>query len=86
MHVVEVLEGRRQLRHDCRGVRQIHAADVVALEHVDEALGHAVTLRAADRRCHWLEAQRASNRADVASDVLPMEGIGLNESVHRFLG
>ena len=52
-HVVEVLEGRRQLRHDRRGIRQVHAADVVALEGVDGALGHAT----AHGRGHRLEAQ-----------------------------
>jgi len=47
MDFVEVLEGRGHLRHYRPCIDQVHAADVVALEGVDEALGHAVTLRTA---------------------------------------
>ena len=36
MHIVEVLEGLWQLRHHGLGVSQVHAADIVALERVDE--------------------------------------------------
>lgn len=57
MHIVEVLEGLWQLRHHGLGVSQVHAADIVALERVDEALGHAIALRTADRRGDGLEFQ-----------------------------
>ena len=69
VHGVEVLEGRRQLVHYGGCVGQVHQTDVVALEGVDEALGHAVALRAADRRVRRLEAQLARNAACVVSDV-----------------
>ena len=41
MHLVEVLERRRQLRQDGSCIAEVHAAHVVALERVDEALGKA---------------------------------------------
>src|SRR5437868_5471037 len=69
MHGVEVLEGRRQLLQDGGCVGEVHAADVVALEGVDEALGHAITLRATHWRIHWLEAQLARNPTSVVGDV-----------------
>lgn len=59
MHLVEVLEGRWQLCQYRLRVTQVHARHLVALEGVDEALGHAVALRAADGRVDELQAQRA---------------------------
>ena len=38
MHLVEVLERCRQLAHHSKGIAQVHAAEVVAAERVDEAL------------------------------------------------
>lgn len=46
MHLVEVLEGRWQLRHRGWRTPQVHTCDVVASEG-DEALGHAFALRTA---------------------------------------
>ena len=37
MHLVEVLERCRQLAHHSKGIAQVHAAEVVAAEHFDEA-------------------------------------------------
>ena len=46
MHLVEVLEGRWQLRQYRLRVTPVHARHIVTLEGVDEALGHAVALQA----------------------------------------
>ena len=46
MNFVEVLECRRQLRQDGSRIAEVHSADVVTFEGVDEAFGHAVALRA----------------------------------------
>ena len=69
MHVVEVLEGLGELRHHCLCVGEVHPADVVALEGVDEALGHAVALRAADGCVDGLEAHRTGQCPCVGSDI-----------------
>ena len=45
MNFVEVLECRRQLRQDGPHIAEVHSADVVALERIDEAFCHAVALR-----------------------------------------
>jgi len=45
MHLVEVLERSWQLGQHRRRVAKVHAAEVIASEGVDEALGHAVALR-----------------------------------------
>jgi len=37
VNLVEVLERRGQLRQDGPGIAEVHAADVVALERIDEA-------------------------------------------------
>lgn len=54
LHLVEVLEGRWQLRQYRLSVTQVHAFHIVALEGVD----HAVALQAADGRVDGLQAQR----------------------------
>ena len=61
MHGVEVLERRWQLRHHGAGIMQVHAADVVALERVHEALGHAAALGAAHGRVDWTQVQLSSD-------------------------
>ena len=71
MHLVEVLEGRWQLLQHRSRVTQVHAGHVVTLEGVDEALGHAVALRAAHRRVDRLEPQRLGNAARLVRDVGP---------------
>lgn len=67
MHLVEVLEGRRQLRQHSLCVTQIHACYVVALEGIHEALGHTVALWAADGCVDELQAQRAGHNAHVSA-------------------
>ena len=69
MHFVEVLERLRQLRQHCSCVGEVHPADVVALEGIDEALGHAVALRAAHGRVHRCEAQRPGDVLVLVRDV-----------------
>gem|GEM_PF-1578287 len=59
MRLVEVLEGRWPLRQYRPRVTQVHARHMVALEGVDDALGHAVALGAADGRVVGLQAWRA---------------------------
>ncbi len=50
MHVGEVLEGGRKSRHHGGRVPQFDVRDVIALEPVNKALGHAAALLAALRR------------------------------------
>lgn len=69
MDFVEVLERVWQLRQHRRCVAQVHAAHVVALEGVHEALGHAIALRTANRRVDWLQAQRSGNAACLMCDI-----------------
>lgn len=69
MDLVEVLERPRQLRQHGRRVAQVHAAHVVALEGVDEALCHAVALWTAHRCVDRLEPQRLGNAACLVRDV-----------------
>ncbi len=69
MHLVEVLEGRWQLCQYRLRVTQVHASHVVTLGGVDEALGHAVALRAADGRVDGLQAQSARQRPRFGGDV-----------------
>ena len=57
-----MLEGRWRLPQYRLRVTQAHARHIVALEGVDEALGHAVALWAADGRVDGLQAQRACQR------------------------
>ena len=45
MHLVEVLERCRQLVHHSKGIAQVHAAEVVAAERVDEAMGWQARIR-----------------------------------------
>ena len=69
MYFIEVLERSGQLRQDSGGVAQVHAADVVALERVDETLGHAVALRTAHGSVHRFEPELSSHAARFVSDV-----------------
>lgn len=55
MHLVEALEGGRQLCRYRGRVAQVHAGHIVALEHISKALGHAVAMRAALRGVDRLE-------------------------------
>ncbi len=69
MHGVEVLERRWQLTDDHHRVTQVHPADVVAPERVDEALSHPVALWAAYRRSDRLQSQFARDPFGVGGDV-----------------
>lgn len=69
MQLVEVLEGRGHLRHHRPCVGQVHAAHVVALERVHEALGHAIALRTAHRRVDRLQTQLPRNLPGLGGDV-----------------
>src|SRR3977135_1327687 len=69
MDLVEVLERRRQLRQDGPSIASVHATDVVALEGVDEALGHAVALRAAHRRVDWCQTERPRDASSFMGNV-----------------
>ncbi len=44
VHLIEVLERVRQLCQHGACIAEVHPADVVAFERVDEALGHAVLI------------------------------------------
>jgi len=69
MHFIEVLERCRQLRKHRLCVAQVHAAEVVAPERVDETFRHAVALRAARRRGDGLQAQLLGDAFGIGSDV-----------------
>ena len=69
MHLVEVFECRSPLRHHRSRIGQVYAADVVALERVDEAPGHPVALLAAHRRVDRLQAQLPGYLAGFSRDV-----------------
>ena len=87
MHLVEVLEGRSHLRHHGSRVGEVHAADVVALERVYEALGHAIALRAAHRRVDRLQAQLSSDLPGLGRDVRAsvvreeLQGMSLGDAI-----
>ena len=69
MDLVEVLEGVGQLGQHGGRIAQVHPALIVAPEGVDEALGHAVALRAADGRVDRRETERAGDAPRVMRDV-----------------
>jgi len=69
MDFVEVLEGRRHLRHHRRCIGQVHPTDVVTLERIDEALGHPVALRTAHGRGDRPQAQLSSDLSRLSGDV-----------------
>lgn len=71
VNFVEVLEGLGQLAHHRARIPAVHATDVVALEGVDEALSHAVALRAADGRSDGLQSKFLGHLLRVAGDVGP---------------
>ena len=70
IHLVEVLEGRRQLRQQRARVTQVHARHIAAIEGVDEALGHSVALWATDGRVDGLEPQCVCQSPRVSCDVV----------------
>lgn len=57
MMLIVVFEGASQILHGGTGVRLWHEGDVVALDGLDEGLGHTVALRRADRRGQGRQAQ-----------------------------
>src|SRR5882672_7942028 len=69
VHLVEVLERGRQLSKNRWRIAQVHAAQVVAPEGIDEALSNAVALWAAHRCVDRLQAQRPGDALGVVSDV-----------------
>lgn len=69
MHLIEVLERRRQLAYYAGSIAQIHAAEVIAAKRIDEAFGHAVALRAAHRYRVGLESQLAGHLARLSGNV-----------------
>jgi len=66
---VEVLEGHSHLSHHRPCIGQVHPADVVALEGVDEALGYVVALRTAHGRVDRLQAKLSDNLPRLGSNV-----------------
>ena len=69
MHLVEVLERGRQLCQHGSGIAEIHPTDVVALERVDEALGHAFALRTAHRCVDRRQSERPGDAPSLVGDV-----------------
>lgn len=69
MLLVVMLERGGQIACRSRCVRRRHEGDVVAIHALHEALGHAVTLRAAHRRGRWLQADGHCEPARVVSCV-----------------
>ena len=69
MDLVEVLEGGGELSEDRWRVGKVHPALVVAPEGVDEALGHAVALRAAHGRVDRRQSKRPRDLSGVVRDV-----------------
>lgn len=67
MDFVEVLEGHSHLSYHrvCSG--QVHAADLVALERIDEALGYTRGIRADSRPQTFRHADPERGRADAAA-------------------
>ena len=61
MDLVEVLKGVRQLGEYGISRAAVHLADVVSLQSVHEALGHAIRLRAAHRCMNRRDAQLSSD-------------------------
>ena len=69
VYLVKVLARRRQLCQHGSCIAEIHPTDVVALERVDEALGHAVALRTAHRRVDRRQAERPSDTPSLVGNV-----------------
>ena len=69
MHLVEVLERCRQLAHHSNGIAEVHAAEVVTPKRIDEALGHAVALRAAYRCIDGFESEGSSHLSRLGGNV-----------------
>ena len=58
MHLVEVLEGRRHMcDHSCL-IARVYVCNLTALERVDEALDHILSMPYAYRRVGQYQAQR----------------------------
>jgi len=69
MDLVEVLECRWQLGQDSACIAEVHTTDVVALEGVGEALGHAVALWTAQRRSERREPQGSGDTSNFMGNV-----------------
>ena len=87
MHLIEVLEGCSHLRHHRSRVGEVHAAGVVALEDVDEALGHAVLCGLHTGVFTWLEAQLSSDLPGLGRDLRAsvvreeLQGLSLGDAI-----
>ena len=69
MHAIIVVKPAGQLVDDRLGVRSWADAGVVALQRSDKRLGHAIALRAFDRRRARCEANVAGEAAGVVGGV-----------------
>ena len=82
MDLVVVGEPGRKPAQDGLGVGNVADADVVAPEGADEGLGHAIALRALDRRGPGLETDAVGEAPHVAGVVAaavvaePLDGVG----------
>jgi hypothetical protein len=63
MNLFEIRKSAWQLSENDFGIAAVHQADVVPFKRVNEALSHAVRVRAAHWRMDWLNSQRAPERA-----------------------
>ena len=68
MHLLEVLEGRRQLDQPGGRVAQVHAREIVALERVHEVLDYVVALRTAHGCVDGCQPRRVGHRSPVCGD------------------
>ena len=62
MRFVVVLEGQSQVMCGSIGIGLGHEGNIIALHGLDEALGHAVALRAAHGRGQWMQADLGGER------------------------
>lgn len=69
MVLIVVFEGASQVLHGGASVRLWHEGDVVALDGLDEGLGHTVALRRADRRGQGRQAQLSRELARLVRHV-----------------
>lgn len=69
MGFVEVLQGGAHLGHHRSCIGQVHAPDVVALEDVDEALGHTIALGTAYGRVDRPQARLSGDLPRLGGDV-----------------
>lgn len=69
MVLIVVFEGASQVLHGGSSVRFWHEGDVVALDGLDEGLGHAIALRRTDRRGQGRQTQVAGELARLVRHV-----------------